>query len=201
MPDCVKPVSSCRSPSRPSICLSSRPNRRFKTWWESRPRPGAQIAELPARATEHARNLLAPEKDRCIRTARLVGTRREQIDAARRHPAAARAEADVGRQHLDGAAHCVAAELRACRPEHRFDTPALAGIDEREVLVRPRTEGRVVQPHAIDEVEHLVSGQAAQKRRHLAVGALLHHHAGRAFEGIADRGQWSPAEVTCRRAP
>ena len=97
----------------------------------------AQVAELPARDTEHARHLLAPEKDRCIRTARLIGIPREQIDPARRHPAAARAEADFGRQHLDGATQCVTAELRACRPEHGFDTPALAGIDEREVLVGP----------------------------------------------------------------
>ena len=65
----------------------------------------------------------------------------------------------------------------------------LAGLDEREVLVGAGTKSRVVEPDAVDEIENLIAGQAAQERRNLGVGALLKQDARLALEGVAECGK------------
>lgn len=96
---------------------------------------------------------------------------------------------------MNRTAERIAAELGAGRSEHRFDSLGLARVGEGQILIRARSERRVVEPDTIYEVEHVIPGQAAHERRDLPVGALLDHHADAAVQRVANRHDRPPAPI------
>ncbi len=67
----------------------------------------------------------------------------------------------LSRHHLNGSAERVAPVLRTRWPEQRLDAIGLHRLDKSQVLIRSGSKRRIVEPNPVNEVEYLVTGEAA----------------------------------------
>ncbi len=156
---------------------------------------GAEVVVAPRGSAGEPGHAGVAETDEGVCAAGAVGGAGEEAEFAMPFAPGPVGEARVDRQHLNGAAHGVAAVERAGGTQDGLHLPGLCGFDESEVLVRSRAEGGVIETDAVDEVEHLIPGEAAEKGRNLGGGGLLHQHARFAFERVADGEQRTGAEA------
>ena len=156
---------------------------------------GSKIAEVATRRPHERHDIASAQTDVGVCSPRPVRTGCEQVRRTRRPPRVSHPEARLGREHVNGTAHGIAAVLRARRSQHGLHARGLRGIDPAHVLIRTRPKRRVVETDAIDQVQHLIAREPPEKRRGLSVGTLLDHDPCRSVQHAAECRERPPAVV------
>ena len=101
----------------------------------------------------------------------------------------------VDRCGQEGAAHGVGAVAGGGGAAQDLELLHGARVDGEEVLVGALAEGAVVEADAVEHHDRLLAGEAADVGGALAVGGLLHVHAGLEAEGVGGRARQALLEV------
>ncbi len=95
-------------------------------------------------------------------------------------------ESRLARHRVDGPADGVAPVENAGGAAHEFQAVQGIPIHRAPVLVGAAAHGGMVEADPIHQHQGAVAGEAADIRRGLPVGGLLHHHRGLAFQGLGN---------------
>jgi hypothetical protein len=102
------------------------------------------------------------------------------------------------REELHHATHGLAAVKRRARAANCLDALQIPGIHQRYVLVRRVAEDRVVEPEAIDQVQHFRALESPDDRNALPGSGLLHVGARLAAQVVHDCERRVPGELIAR---